>query len=70
MGAALGLIVALSFGSADFLGGRASRPRLDDLGPLFVGQLVAVVGALVVASSWEKSSRRIWLSVPGPGSST
>jgi drug/metabolite transporter (DMT)-like permease len=48
VGAALGLIVALSFGSADFLGGRASQ-RASTISVLFVGQLVAVVGALVVA---------------------
>jgi len=48
VGVALGLIVALSFGSADFLGGRASL-RASTISVLFVGQLVAVVGALVVA---------------------
>jgi drug/metabolite transporter (DMT)-like permease len=46
---ALGLIVALSFGSSDFLGGRAST-RVPAVSVLFVGQLVGVAGAFVVAS--------------------
>jgi len=45
---ALGLMVALSFGSADFLGSRASQ-RASTLSVLVVGQLVAVFGAFAVA---------------------
>jgi drug/metabolite transporter (DMT)-like permease len=45
---ALGLVVALSFGSGDFLGGRAAQ-RASILSVLVIGQFVAVVGALVVA---------------------
>ncbi len=48
MGVALGLIVALSFGSADFLGGRASQ-QASTIAVLLVGQIVAVGGALAVA---------------------
>src|SRR5262245_65490505 len=44
----LGALVAMSFGSADFLGGRASRTA-PTLTVLFVGQVVAVAGALVIA---------------------
>jgi drug/metabolite transporter (DMT)-like permease len=44
----LGVIVAMSFGSADFLGGRASRAA-PTLTVLLVGQFVAVLGAIVVA---------------------
>jgi drug/metabolite transporter (DMT)-like permease len=47
---ALGLIVALSFGSADFLGGRASR-HAPTISVLLVSQIVAVVGALIVAAA-------------------
>ncbi len=48
MAALLGVFVAMSFGSADFLGGRASRTA-PTLTVLLVGQVVAVVGALVIA---------------------
>jgi uncharacterized membrane protein len=48
MAVLLGALVAMSFGSADFLGGRASRTA-PTLTVLFVGQVVAVVGALVIA---------------------
>jgi drug/metabolite transporter (DMT)-like permease len=48
VGVALGLVVALSFGSADFLGGRASQ-RASTISVLLLGQIVAVVGALAVA---------------------
>lgn len=47
MGALLGLIVAAGFGSADFLGGLASR-RAATLAVLSVAQLAAVIVALVV----------------------
>jgi drug/metabolite transporter (DMT)-like permease len=45
----LGVIVALSFGSADFLGGRASK-QANTVAVLFLGTLVAVGGALAVAA--------------------
>src|SRR5262245_47722718 len=48
MAVLLGVLVAISFGSADFAGGRASRTA-PTLTVLFVGQVVAVVGALVIA---------------------
>jgi drug/metabolite transporter (DMT)-like permease len=48
MAVLLGVLVAMSFGSADFLGGRASRTA-PTLTVLLVGQVVAVTGALVVA---------------------
>ena len=48
MAVLLGVFVAMSFGSADFLGGRASRSA-PTLTVLLVGQVVAVVGALVIA---------------------
>ena len=44
----LGVFVAMSYGSADFLGGHASQ-RASTLSVLFVGQLVAVTVALIVA---------------------
>jgi len=47
MAVLLGVLVAMSFGSADFLGGRASRAA-PTLTVLLVGQVVAVVGALVI----------------------
>jgi len=48
MAVLLGIVVAMSFGSADFLGGRASRTA-STLTVLLVGQVVAVIGALVIA---------------------
>src|SRR5215467_2420564 len=48
MAVLLGVLVAMSFGSADFLGGRASRGA-PTLTVLLVGQVVAVAGALVLA---------------------
>jgi drug/metabolite transporter (DMT)-like permease len=48
MAVLLGVLVAISFGSADFLGGRASRTA-PTVTVLFVGQMVAIVGALVIA---------------------
>jgi drug/metabolite transporter (DMT)-like permease len=48
MAVLLGVLVAISFGSADFLGGRASRTA-PTLTVLLVGQVVAIVGALVIA---------------------
>jgi drug/metabolite transporter (DMT)-like permease len=48
MAVLLGVLVAISFGSADFLGGRASRTA-PTVTVLFVGQIVAVTGALVIA---------------------
>src|SRR5215475_5457271 len=48
MAVLLGLLVAGGFGSADFFGGRASA-RASTVSVLLVSQLVAVVGALVVA---------------------
>src|SRR5262245_33240768 len=47
MAVLLGVLVAVSFGSGDFLGGRASR-RAPTLTVLFVAQIAAVVGAAVV----------------------
>jgi drug/metabolite transporter (DMT)-like permease len=47
VGVLLGLIVAAGFGSADFLGGLASR-RAATLAVLAVSQVAALVGALVV----------------------
>ncbi len=44
----LGVIVAASFGTGDFLGGLASR-RMPTLVTLLVSQLVALLGAVVVA---------------------
>jgi drug/metabolite transporter (DMT)-like permease len=44
----LGVIVALSFGTADFLGGRASKTATT-VAVLFLGMLVAVAGSFVVA---------------------
>src|SRR5215211_1594773 len=44
----LGILVAASFGSGDFLGGRASR-ETSALGVLFVVQCTAVTGAVLVA---------------------
>ncbi len=48
MAVLLGVVVAVSFGSADFLGGRASE-RASTLSVLFVGPVVAAAGALLVA---------------------
>jgi drug/metabolite transporter (DMT)-like permease len=48
MAVLFGVLLAMSFGSADFLGGRASRTA-PTLTVLLVGQVVAVTGALVVA---------------------
>jgi drug/metabolite transporter (DMT)-like permease len=47
MAVLLGLLVAASFGSGDFLGGRASR-RAPTLTVLMVAQSTAVLGAIVV----------------------
>lgn len=44
----LGLLVAIGYGSGDFLGGRAARDA-PTLGVLFLGQCTALVGAVVVA---------------------
>jgi drug/metabolite transporter (DMT)-like permease len=48
MAVLLGLLVAASFGSGDFLGGRASR-RAPTLTVLMVAQATAVLGAIVVS---------------------
>jgi drug/metabolite transporter (DMT)-like permease len=48
MAVLLGVLVAISFGSADFLGGRASRTA-PTITVLFAGQVVAITGALVIA---------------------
>jgi drug/metabolite transporter (DMT)-like permease len=47
MAVLLGVLVAASFGSGDFLGGRASR-RAPTLTVLMVAQAAAVLGAIVV----------------------
>jgi drug/metabolite transporter (DMT)-like permease len=48
MAVVIGVMVAMCFGSADFLGGRASRvERTIDV--LFLSQICAVAGALVIA---------------------
>ncbi|MCU1458722.1 MAG: hypothetical protein JWL73_2814 [Actinomycetia bacterium] len=47
MAVLLGVLVAASFGSGDFLGGRASR-RAPTLTVLMVAQATAVIGAVVV----------------------
>src|SRR6478609_2378840 len=47
MAVLLGVMVAASFGSGDFLGGRASR-RAPTLTVLFVAQIAAVAGAALV----------------------
>jgi drug/metabolite transporter (DMT)-like permease len=47
MAVLLGVLVAASFGSGDFLGGRASR-RAPTLTVLFVAQCAAVLGAVIV----------------------
>jgi drug/metabolite transporter (DMT)-like permease len=47
MAVLLGVLVAASFGSGDFLGGRASR-RAPTLTVLFVAQIAAVAGAALV----------------------
>lgn len=52
MAVLLGVLVALSFGTADFLGGRASKTATT-VAVLFLGVLVAVAGSLVVASLVE-----------------
>ncbi|MFA5885229.1 MAG: EamA family transporter [Acidimicrobiia bacterium] len=44
----LGVLVAMGYGSGDFLGGRASRDA-PTLGVLFVAQCTALIGAVVVA---------------------
>ena len=44
----LGVLVAMGYGSGDFLGGRASRDA-PTLGVLFVAQCTALLGAVVVA---------------------
>jgi drug/metabolite transporter (DMT)-like permease len=48
MAVALGVLVAMSFGTADFLGGRASRSA-PTVTVLMVAQCTALVGAIVVA---------------------
>lgn len=48
MAVLLGLLVAASYGSGDFLGGRASR-LAPTIGVLFVAQCTALAGAVVVA---------------------
>src|ERR1700719_2741095 len=48
MAVLLGLLVAASFGSGDFLGGRASR-RAPTLTVLMVAQATAVLGAIAVS---------------------
>ncbi len=48
MAVVLGILVASAFGSGDFLGGRAAR-NVPTVAVLFVSQLVAVSGALVIA---------------------
>lgn len=45
----LGVLVAASFGSGDFLGGRASR-RAPTLTVLFVAQITALIGAALVCA--------------------
>jgi drug/metabolite transporter (DMT)-like permease len=49
MAVLLGVLVAASFGSGDFLGGRASR-RAPTLTVLFVAQITAVAGAALVCA--------------------
>jgi drug/metabolite transporter (DMT)-like permease len=49
MAVLLGVLVAASFGSGDFLGGRASR-RAPTLTVLMVAQVTAVLGAIVVCA--------------------
>lgn len=49
MAVLLGVIVALSFGTADFLGGRASKTATT-VAVLFLGMLVAVAGGFAVAA--------------------
>ncbi len=51
MAVLIGLLVAASFGSGDFLGGLASR-RDNTLTVLAWAQLAALVGALIVAFVW------------------
>ncbi len=51
MAVLIGLMVAASFGSGDFLGGLASR-RENTLTVLAWAQLVALVGALAIALIW------------------
>ncbi len=48
MAVLIGVLVAASFGSGDFLGGFASR-RSRTLPILAIAQVVALLGALVVA---------------------
>lgn len=48
MAVLLGLLVAVGYGSGDFLGGRAARDA-PTLGVLFVAQCTALIGATVVA---------------------
>ncbi len=61
MAVALGIIVAFSFGSGDFLGGRASRDA-PTVTVLFVAQLVALAGALMAALlvSADVTGRDLW----------
>jgi drug/metabolite transporter (DMT)-like permease len=54
----LGVLVAMSFGSGDFLGGRATR-RASTAVVLWIGQLVALVGALVVALAVSSDARAL-----------
>src|SRR5690349_12492689 len=49
MAVLLGVLVAASFGSGDFLGGRASR-RAPTLTVLMVAQGAAVLGAVIVCA--------------------
>lgn len=51
MGVLLGIVVAASFGSGDFLGGLASR-RSPTLAVLAVSQVAAFIGAAVIALSF------------------
>ena len=62
MAALIGVLVAASFGSGDFLGGLASR-QSRTLPVLAIAQLVALLGAVVVAvaGGGELSLRAVWL---------
>jgi drug/metabolite transporter (DMT)-like permease len=51
LGVFLGIVVAASFGSGDFLGGLASR-RAPTLAVLCVSQVAALIGAAVIAISF------------------
>lgn len=48
MAVSLGLLVAITYGSGDYFGGRASRDA-PTVGVLFVAQCIALIGAAVVA---------------------